>query len=99
MPLIEVKAIEGVFTKKQKQEIVKKLTDAMVAIEGEPLRDYTVVLFEEVPSGGWGVGGKALTTADVKALMGSNGAVHGETSPVKGADVEDSVCLAFMGSR
>lgn len=68
MPLIEVKAIEGVFTNEQKREIVKKLTDTMVAIEGEALRPYTVVLFEEVASGAWGVGGNALTTADVKAL-------------------------------
>ncbi len=68
MPLIQVKAIEGVFTNEKKQEIVKKLTDTMVAIEGEALRPYTVVLFEEISSGSWGVGGKTLTTADVKAL-------------------------------
>ena len=68
MPLIQVKAIEGVFTREQKQEVVKKLTDAMVAIEGEALRPYTVVLFEEISSGSWGVGGNTLETADVKAL-------------------------------
>jgi len=68
MPLIQVKAIEGVFTQEQKQEVVRKLTDTMVAIEGEALRPYTVVLFEEVSSGSWGVGGNAFTTADVKAL-------------------------------
>jgi 4-oxalocrotonate tautomerase len=68
MPLIQIKAIEGVFTREQKQEVVRKLTDAMVAIEGEALRPYTVVLFEEISSGSWGVGGKTLETADVKAL-------------------------------
>jgi 4-oxalocrotonate tautomerase len=68
MPLIQVKAIEGVFSKEQKKEIVKKLTDTMVAIEGEALRPYTVVIFEDTASGGWGVGGNALTTEDVKAL-------------------------------
>jgi 4-oxalocrotonate tautomerase len=68
MPLIQVKAIEGVFNKDQKKEIVEKLTDAMVAIEGEALRPYTVVIFEETASGGWGVGGKALTTEDVKTM-------------------------------
>jgi len=35
MPLINVKLIEGVFTSEQKQQIVKSLTEAMVAIEGE----------------------------------------------------------------
>ena len=71
MPLIQVKAIEGVFSKEKKQEIVRKLTDTMVAIEGEPLRPYTVVLVEEISSGSWGVGGNTLETADVKALAAS----------------------------
>ena len=68
MPLIQVKAIEGVFTETQKREIVRKLTDAMVSIEGENMRPVTTVIIEEVKSGSWGIGGKSLTTADVKAL-------------------------------
>ena len=68
MPLIQVKVIEGVFSETQKQEMVKKLTDAMVSIEGENMRPVTWVLVEEVKSGHWGVGGKPLTTGDVKAL-------------------------------
>ena len=68
MPLIEVKLIEGVFTQAQKREMVRKLTDTMVAIEGENMRSATVVIIEEVKSGDWGIGGKALTTADVKEL-------------------------------
>jgi 4-oxalocrotonate tautomerase len=70
MPLIQVKAIEGVFTEAQKRQIVHDLTDAMVSIEGEAMRPMTWVVIEEVKSGDWGVGGKALTTADVKALTG-----------------------------
>jgi 4-oxalocrotonate tautomerase len=68
MPLIEVKMIEGVFTNAKKQEVITKLTDAMVSIEGENLRPYTVVLLEEVRSGDWAFGGKSLTTADVHAV-------------------------------
>jgi len=68
MPLIEVKLIEGIFTTAKKKEIITKLTDAMVAIEGENLRPYTVVLLEEVRSGDWAFGGKSLTTADVHAV-------------------------------
>ena len=71
MPLINVKCIEGVFNKEQKREIVEKLTDAMVAIEGENLRPVTWVVIEEVRSGDWGIGGKALTTDDVHALAGN----------------------------
>jgi 4-oxalocrotonate tautomerase len=70
MPLIQVKLIEGVFTEAQKRAIVQKLTDAMVAIEGESMRPVTWVLLEEIKSGDWGMGGKAVTVADVKALAG-----------------------------
>lgn len=68
MPLINVKLIEGVFTQTQKQEMIYRLTDAMVAIEGESMRPYTWVVVEEVKSGEWGVGGNALTTADVRNI-------------------------------
>jgi 4-oxalocrotonate tautomerase len=68
MPLIQVRVIEGVFTEAQKRQIVHKLTDAMVSIEGENMRSVTWVVIEEVKSGDWGIGGKPLTTADVKAL-------------------------------
>ena len=70
MPLIQVKLIEGVFTEAQKREMVHKLTDAMVSIEGESMRSVTWVIVEEVKSGDWGIGGKGLTTADVHALQG-----------------------------
>lgn len=68
MPLIEVKVIEGVFTEEQKREMVRKLTDAMVSIEGENMRPVTSVLIEDVRSGSWGIGGQAYTTEDVKNL-------------------------------
>ena len=68
MPFVNVKLIEGVFDSAQKREIVRKLTDAMVSIEGENMRPVTWVVVEEVKSGDWGIGGKPLTTADVKAL-------------------------------
>ena len=69
MPLISVKLIEGVFSDAQKREMIARLTDTMVAIEGETLRPVTWVTVEEVQSGHWGVGGNGLTTADVKALQ------------------------------
>jgi 4-oxalocrotonate tautomerase len=71
MPLLEVKVIEGVFSDAQKQEMIRKLTDVMVSIEGENMRQVTMVIVEEVKSGDWGLGGKPLTTADVKALQKS----------------------------
>jgi len=68
MPLLNVKLIEGVFTPTQKQDMIRKLTDTMVSIEGENMRSVTWVVIEEVKSGEWAVGGNALTTNDVKAL-------------------------------
>ena len=68
MPLIQVKVIEGVFTTPQKQEILERLTESMVEIEGENLRQATWRVLDEVKSGDWAIGGCALTTDDVKAL-------------------------------
>jgi 4-oxalocrotonate tautomerase len=68
MPLLNVKVIENVFTDEQKKQMVERLTDAMVSIEGENMRGVTWVIVEEVRSGQWGIGGSALTTEDVKAL-------------------------------
>jgi 4-oxalocrotonate tautomerase len=69
MPLVKIKVIEGVFSEAQKKEMIKKITDAMVSIEGENLRQVTFVIVEEVKSGDWGIGGKAMATTDVKALQ------------------------------
>jgi 4-oxalocrotonate tautomerase len=75
MPLIQVKLIEEVFTPTQKKEIIAKLTDAMVSIEGENMRPVTWVVIEEVRSGEWGIGGQAMTTEDVRALAGGKSEV------------------------
>jgi 4-oxalocrotonate tautomerase len=74
MPLIQVSLIEEVFTATQKKQIVQKLTDAMVEIEGEAMRGVTWVVIQEVRSGEWGIGGQPLTTADVRALAAGKGA-------------------------
>jgi 4-oxalocrotonate tautomerase len=75
MPLINVKVIEGVFSSSQRREIVQKLTDAMVSIEGENMRGVTWCVLEEVHSGDWAIGGNALTTQDVQALVAGTVAV------------------------
>lgn len=73
MPLVDIQVIEGVFDADQKKEMIEKVTNTMVEIEGESLRDVTWVRIREVGSGDWGIGGKALTAADVKALQASGG--------------------------
>ncbi len=73
MPIVDIHLIEGVFTPEQKQEMIEKVTDTMVEIEGEPLRDLTWVRVLEFGSGEWAMGGRAITTADVKAKQASAG--------------------------
>ena len=70
MPFIQVKLIKGVFNDDEKQEIIEKLTDTLVSIEGEAMRPVTWVTLEEVASGEWGVGGKPLHAEDVLAMRG-----------------------------
>jgi 4-oxalocrotonate tautomerase len=68
MPLVNIKIIEGVFNKEQKKEMIEKVTDTMVSIEGENMRPITWVVVEEVKSGDWGIAGKGYTTEEVIAL-------------------------------
>ena len=72
MPLVDIQVIEGVFSEDEKSEMIRKVTDTMVAIEGETMRGVTWVRVQDVPSGQWGIGGKALTARDVKALQAGN---------------------------
>lgn len=68
MPFIQIKVVAGVFTAEQKREIVERVTEAMVAIEGDCMRRLTWCVVEEVPSGAWGIGGETVTSDDVKAM-------------------------------
>ena len=70
MPIVDIHLIKGVFNQDEKQQMIEKVTDAMVEIEGETLRDVTWVRLLEFGSGDWGMGGRAVTAADVKAKQG-----------------------------
>ena len=68
MPFINIKILEGVFNKEQKKDMIEKVTDAMVSVEGENMRPVTWVVVDEVKSGDWGIAGKGYTTEDVVAI-------------------------------
>jgi 4-oxalocrotonate tautomerase len=51
--------------------MIEKVTEAMVSVEGENLRDKTVVILEEVKSGDWGIGGQTMTAEHVKQVRTS----------------------------
>lgn len=71
MPLVDIQLIKGVFSPEQKREMIEKVTDTMVGIEGEAMRGVTWVRVHEVASGEWGIGGKAITAEDVRAMAGA----------------------------
>lgn len=70
MPLVDIQVIRDVFTPDQKRALLEKVTDAMVAVEGEAMRPVTWVRIREVEQGDWAIGGKPMTAADVHALAG-----------------------------
>ena len=61
MPLVQIKGVSGYLSQEQKAEMIRKVTDAVLSIEGEGLRPVTWVIVEDVPTGQWGVGGEIAT--------------------------------------
>jgi 4-oxalocrotonate tautomerase len=74
MPMVTIDVIKDVFTPAQKQQLISKVTDAMIAVEGENMRGVTWVRIQEFESGDWAIGGKALQSSDVRALRAGKAA-------------------------
>lgn len=68
MPLVTIDVIKDVFTPTQKRELIERVTEAMIAVEGEALRGVTWVRVQEFEQGDWAIGGKSLSAKDVQAL-------------------------------
>lgn len=73
MPLVQIKGVSGFLNIEQKQELIKRVTDAVVSVEGEGLRPVTWVIVEDVPSGTWGVAGQPVTTEVMHQMAGTSG--------------------------
>jgi 4-oxalocrotonate tautomerase len=74
MPLVTIDVIKDVFTPTQKKDLIAKITDAMIAVEGESMRPVTWVRINEFEQGDWAIGGKALRATDVHALSSGKAA-------------------------
>ncbi|MEK6702457.1 MAG: 4-oxalocrotonate tautomerase family protein [Planctomycetota bacterium] len=70
MPLVQVKGVSGYLSKEQKAELIKRLTDAVLSVEGEGLRPVTWVIIEDVPEGQWGVGGTLASAQMLREMAG-----------------------------
>jgi 4-oxalocrotonate tautomerase len=68
MPLVTIDVIKDVFTPDQKQNLNKRVTEAMLSVEGEALRGVTWVRLQETEQGDWAIGGQTLRACDVHAL-------------------------------
>jgi 4-oxalocrotonate tautomerase len=68
MPLAQLKGLSGFLTAEQKGELIRKVTDAIVSVEGEGLRLVNWVIIEDVCSSEWGVGGTPVTTEALKKM-------------------------------
>lgn len=74
MPLVTIDVIKDVFTPEQKKEMIARVTEAMIAVEGENMRPVTWVRINEFQGGDWAIGGRALRAADVQALAAGRAA-------------------------
>ena len=68
MPLVTIEVIKNVFTLDQKEQLIDKVTEAMVEVEGENMRPVTWVRIKEFEGGDWAIGGQRLAAADVHAM-------------------------------
>jgi 4-oxalocrotonate tautomerase len=68
MPLVNIELIRNVFTPEQKRQLIERVTDAMISVQGEKLRGVTWVRIKELDEGAWAIGGQPLTAADVLAM-------------------------------
>ena len=68
MPLVTVDVIKDVFSREQKQDMIEKVTAAMIEVEGEAMRPVTWVRIREVEQGDWAIGGQMLKAVDVHAM-------------------------------
>ena len=63
---VQVLTPVGVLTRDKQIGVVAELTELVAAAAGDPgLAERTWVLIYESPDGGWGIGGKAMTGADI----------------------------------
>lgn len=70
MPLVQIKGVSGYLSKQEKSELIRRVTDAVLSVEGEGLRPVTWVLVEDVPEGQWGVGGQPATATMLREMAG-----------------------------
>lgn len=74
MPLVQISIPAGSLSAEKKAAMIAKVTDACVEAEGIPAaRQFTWVQINEVPDGGWGMGGRTFTLEHMRAALTPQG--------------------------
>ena len=100
MPLVTIDVIKNVFTPDQKRALIEKVTEAMVAVEGENMRSVTWVRIQEIEGGDW-AGERLVTLYSYDAGTDSGASYRSpdfDTQPREPVARIDGAPLAMNGS-
>ena len=70
MPFVTIDVIKNVFSNEEKVAMIEEVTEAMIRVEGEAMRDKTWVKIQEVAENDWGIGGKVMDAAAINTATG-----------------------------
>lgn len=68
MPFVEVKSIKGVFSSKEKTQVIEEITDVFARMKGDEFASESWVVVNEIDNGNWGEGGSVLMAENVPKL-------------------------------
>jgi 4-oxalocrotonate tautomerase len=73
MPLVTIRALEGALSPAQREDLMVRVTDAVIAVQGEGVRPVTWVIFDEIRDRSVAIGGDVKSSSDVRRLMSGAG--------------------------
>jgi 4-oxalocrotonate tautomerase len=69
MPVVNVRLMEAVVSPAQKQEIAAQFTETLASVIGEPVRELTWVIVDDIRSGQLTIGANPITSEAVKEML------------------------------
>jgi 4-oxalocrotonate tautomerase len=69
MPVVNLRVMENVLSLEQKNQIAEQFTDTLVSVIGEPVRELTWVIVDDIRSGSLTIGAKPITTEAVNDML------------------------------
>ena len=69
MPVVNLRVMENVLSPEQKHEIAEQFTETLVSVIGEPVRELTWVIVDDIASGQLSIAAKQVTTEAVKEML------------------------------